>query len=288
MSVDMNQTVNDQEIGQCFIKHVDDTRLILTVGPSLIEEKFNISDNLSEDNLPPFGRSRANTWHYTKRGIGQSLLSTQSHENSIPYYRTMSLGSKPYYKDSEDMSWAQLRLEQNLSTADIKQSSCLSNINTNEQDYPTHMFIDIYDCRQEDVENVLMSDSSFDHSLTDDYSEERSSCNSTETDSDEYEEEKNTITTRDQIIYDDPPSNLLFILGLIFFFLNKTFVSVDPMFLEKYLYKIRVIYDRSLVSTVFQALHLGLNVRYMDIQRAVDRCQHRLISFDITDYIKVK
>lgn len=60
------------------------------------------------------------------------------------------------------------------------------------------------------------------------------------------------------------------------------------MFLEKYLCKIRVIYDRSLVTTVFQALHLGLNVQYMDIQRAVDRCQHRLISFDITDYIKVK
>lgn len=218
MSVDMNQTVNDQEIGQCFIKRINDTRLILTVGPSLIEEKCNISENLSEDNLPPFGRSRANTWHYTKRGTGQSLLNTQSHENSTPYYRTMSLGSKPYYKDSEDMSWAQLRLEQNLSTAEIKHSSCVSNISTEEQDYPTHMFIDIYDCRQEDVENVLMSDSiSLDHSLTDDYSEERSSCSSTEIDSDEYTEEKNMITKIDQINYDDPPGNLLIILGLVYF-----------------------------------------------------------------------
>jgi len=217
----MNQTVNDQEIGQCFVKRVNDTRLILTVGPSLIEEKCNTSDNLSEDNLPPFGRSRANTWHYTKRVTGQSLLSAQSQENSTPYYRTMSVGSKPYYKDSEDMSWAQLRLEQNFSTPEIKHNSCLSDIGTDGQDYPTHMFIDVYDCRQEDVENVLMSgSSSFDHSLTDDYLEESSSCSSTETDSDEYVEEKIIISNRDQIIYDDPPGNLSFIIFKIDLFLK--------------------------------------------------------------------
>jgi len=217
----MNQTVNDQEIGQCFIKRVNDTRLILTVGPSLIEDKCNISDNLSEDNLPPFGRSRANTWHYTKRGTGQSLLSAQSQENSTPYYRTMSVGSKPYYKDSEDMSWAQLRLEQNFSTTEIKHNSCLSDIGTDGQDYPTHMFIDVYDCRQEDVENVLMSDSSsFDHSLTDDYLEESSSCSSTETDIDEYVEENNIISNREQNIYDDPPGNLIFIVFSIHLFLK--------------------------------------------------------------------
>jgi hypothetical protein len=214
----MNQTLNDQEIGQCFIKRVNDTRLILTVGPSLIEEKCNITDNSSEDNLQPFGRSRANTWHYTKRGTGQSLLSTQSQENSTHYYRTMSVGSKPYYKDSEDLSWAQLRLEQNFSTAEIKHNSYLSDIGTDGQDYPTHMFIDVYDCRQEDIENVLMSDcSSFDHSLTDDYSEESSSYDSTETNSDEEIEEKNIISNREQIIYDDPPGNLLCILGLIYY-----------------------------------------------------------------------
>jgi hypothetical protein len=59
------------------------------------------------------------------------------------------------------------------------------------------------------------------------------------------------------------------------------------MLLDKYLYKIQIVYDRSLVTTVFHALHLGLNVQYLDIQRAVDRCQHRLITFDITDYLKV-
>jgi len=214
MSVDMNQTVNDQEIGQCFIKRVNDTRLILTVGPSLIEEKYNITDNSSEDNLQPFSRSRANTWHYTKRGTGQSLLSAQTQENSTHYYRTMSVGSKPYYKDSEDMSWAQLRLEQNFSTTEIKHNSCLSDIGTDGQDYPTHMFIDVYDCRQEDIENVLMSDSSsFDHSLIDNYSDEISSCSSIETNSDEDVEETNIISNREQITYEDPPGNLLFILG---------------------------------------------------------------------------
>lgn len=63
---------------------------------------------------------------------------------------------------------------------------------------------------------------------------------------------------------------------------------VDPLLLEKYLHKIQDVYDRSLVTTVFHALHLGLNVQYLDIQRAVDRCQHRLITFDITDFLMVR
>lgn len=58
--------------------------------------------------------------------------------------------------------------------------------------------------------------------------------------------------------------------------------------LDKYINRIQLVYDRSLVTTVFHALHLGLNVRCLDIQRAVDRCKHRLITFDITDYIKVR
>lgn len=217
VSVDLNQTENDQDIGLCFIKRVNDTRLILTVGPSLIEEKYNITDNLSDDNLQPLSRSRANTWHYTKRGTGQSFLSTQSQENSTHYYRTMSLGSKPYYKDSEDMSWSQLGLEQNFSMTEIKHNNYLSDVGTDEQDYPTHMFIDVYDCRQEDIENVLMSDSSsFDHTLINDYLEEISSYSSTATNSDEDEEQKNIISTKEQMNFEELPSNLLITLGLIY------------------------------------------------------------------------
>lgn len=57
--------------------------------------------------------------------------------------------------------------------------------------------------------------------------------------------------------------------------------------MDKYLHKIQEAYNRSLVTTVFHALHLGINVMYVDIQRAIDLCQHRKISFDITDYMKV-
>lgn len=57
--------------------------------------------------------------------------------------------------------------------------------------------------------------------------------------------------------------------------------------LDKYLLRIQQAYDRCLVTTVFRALHLGLDVRYLDVQCAVDRCQHQLITFDITDYIRV-
>lgn len=59
------------------------------------------------------------------------------------------------------------------------------------------------------------------------------------------------------------------------------------MLLDKYLHKIQVMYDRSFVTTVFHALHLGLDVPNMDIQHTIDRCTYKLISFDITDYIKV-
>lgn len=60
------------------------------------------------------------------------------------------------------------------------------------------------------------------------------------------------------------------------------------MLVDKYLNKIEIIYDQSLVTTAFYALHLGLNVKSLDFQRILDRCQHRVISFDITEYLKVR
>lgn len=206
-SINVNQMVtkvNDQDIGQCFIKRVNDTRLILTVAPSLVEEKCNIIESSSQDNLQPFSRSRANTWHYTKNnGQSVSSLSAQPQEHSIHYYRTMSVGSKPYYKDTNDLPWAQLRLERNFCNPDIKDFQ----IDDSEDplDYPTNMFVEVYDCRQEDIENVLMSDSStFDQTVINDYIDNSSSCSSTTTNSDEDEEENSLISSRKKIIFDEP------------------------------------------------------------------------------------
>lgn len=287
--------LSDQEIGQCFVKRINDTRLILTVAPSFIEE--NSIDNSSEDSLQPCSRSRANTWHYTKWGVGQSSSSSQyahSQESFVNYYRTMSVGSKRQLSNSStDMSWAKHRLERNLCSSDIKddaQNSCSAEVDVGDlQDYPTNMFIEVYDCRKEDVVNILMSDiHTYDQSIIDDYADESSSCcSSTSSKSDENEEENLFFSSKKNIDFDQPGNIKIFILNKFLFYLFFIF-SVDPMLLDKYLNKIQVVYDRSLVNTVFHALHLGLNVQYSDIQRAVDQCQHRLISFDITDYIKVK
>lgn len=237
---DSNTTVNtnqivakvyDQEIGQGFIKRIDNTRLIVTVAPTFIEQNFDIdgedeaveedddNDNKdgekkdsSQDNLQPLGRSRANTWHYTKRGVGQSVssLCTQPQENSINYYRTMSVGSKPYYSDTADMI-DKLRLERDLcSPESIDQvtqftNKCSNNVDGDFQKFPTNLFIEVYDCRQEDVENVLLSDKNvFDHSIVNNFMDDSSSCSSASTDSDEYEEEHLFISSRKRIIFDEP------------------------------------------------------------------------------------
>lgn len=239
---DSNTTVNtnhivakvfDQEIGQGFIKRIDNTRLIVTVAPAFIEQHFDIEEedkeegeetvekeddndkekkNSSQDSLQPLGRSRANTWHYTKRGVGQSVssLCAQPQENSINYYRTMSVGSKPYYSDTADMI-DKLRLEHGLCSPEtidqVIQSSnkCLSNVDGDFQNFPTNLYIEVYDCRQEDVENVLLSDKNeFDHTIVNNFMDDSSSCSCASTDSDEYEEEHLFISSRKKIIFDEP------------------------------------------------------------------------------------
>lgn len=65
------------------------------------------------------------------------------------------------------------------------------------------------------------------------------------------------------------------------------FFCIDPLLIEKYLQNIKVVFNQSFVTTVFHALHLGLNVQHTDIQRAIDHCQYRLVTFEITNYIKV-
>lgn len=199
--------INDQEIGQCFIKRVDDARLILTVTPSFVEEKSTIVDNCFEDDdLEPFvSRSRAYTWHYTKRNVGgqsTTMLSDYQQDSSMPYYRTMSVGSKPYYSNANNLSWAQLKLNSNFCNSETKDTVNCSSSDVDLQDIPTHMNIEVYDCRQQDIENVLMSDSdSFDHTTIDNYTEEYSTCSSLSS-SDENEEE-NTLT-KEQFYYNEP------------------------------------------------------------------------------------
>jgi hypothetical protein len=204
----MVSKVNDQDIGQCFVKRINDSRLILTVAPSLVEDKCSTIESSSQDNLQPLGRSRANTWHYTKtNGQSVSSLSAQLQEHSIHYYRTMSVGSKPYYKDTNDLPWAQLRHERNFCTPDIKdtQDCFQTGVDEDLQDYPTNMFVEVYDCRQEDIENVLMSDSNtFDQTIINEYIDNSSSCSSTTTNSDEDEEENVLISSRKKIVFDEP------------------------------------------------------------------------------------
>lgn len=81
------------------------------------------------------------------------------------------------------------------------------------------------------------------------------------------------------------------LVGIKTFLFYTHFYSVyfflDPLLIEKYLQNIRVVFNQSFVTTVFHALHLGLNVPYIDIQRAIDHCQYRLVTFEITNYIKV-
>lgn len=236
-SLDIDQTiskVNDQEIGQCFIKHVNENRLILTVAPSYTEDRSNI-DNYSEDSFQTIGRSRsrANTWHHTKRNISQSFSSfcAESQENSTHYYRAMSVGSKPYYNSTNDvhnnMPWSRNKLQHNLYYTESKSFSDLSFNNTGYflQDLPTHMNIDIYDCQQNDLENILISSNqSFDHRLIKGYSVENNfDNNDTSSNSDEDGEDNLYISSRKNIGYDETgPYKIMFSMlckvSIIFFF----------------------------------------------------------------------
>lgn len=211
-SLNMDQTIskmNDQEIGQCFIKRVNESHLILTVAPSYTEDKYNM-DNSSEDSLQPIGRSRANTWHHTKRSVGQSFssLCVEPRENSMHYYRTMSVGSKPYYNTTNDIDnntpWSLNKLERSLSASETKSSLNFGNIGSFLQDLPAYMNIDVYDCRQSDLENILISNSrSFDHNLINDYSNENNSNSSDTSNSDENEEDNLYISNKKKNEYDE-------------------------------------------------------------------------------------
>lgn len=211
-SVDLNQLiakVNNQDIGQCFIKRVNDTRLIVTVAPALVEDKYNINDNSSDDGLQPLNRSRANTWHHTKRGDG--LLSPLPQENLTPYYRTMSVGSTPY--NTTNMLWDnEMKLNHGLSPFDSNfTQSGLSYGSNNLPNFPTKMYIEVYDCRQEDIENVLMFDSHLvDHDINDYTDDESSSSSSTSTKSDKYKEENLYFSSRKKNYFDEPGNEKTF------------------------------------------------------------------------------
>lgn len=206
--------VNDKEIGQCFVKRVNDTRLILTVAPPFVEEKYNIVESNSQESLQPFGRSRANTWHYTKRSTDQAseLLSAQPQDDSVHYYRTMSVGSYSYYKGTNDPSLTQMRSELSFCASenqDTLQCNNDNNIQEDLLDFPTNVFVEVYDCRQEDVENFLMSDcNSFDHTLINDlvneYTEDSNSDSSTTTNGDEDDEGNLFIASRKKLVFEEP------------------------------------------------------------------------------------
>lgn len=210
-STDLNQIiikVNNQDIGQCFIKRVDDSRLILTVAPSYGEKKYSsTNDNSTEDDLQPLNRSRANTWHHTKRNTG--LLCPQSLENSKHYYRTMSVGSKPL--NTIETSLDELKLDHNVWTSDINdiQNQCTSDSDNNLQEFPINVFIEVYDCRQEDIENILMFDNySNDQSDNDYIEDESSSCGgSIATKSDKNKEYNPFITKKNKMNFEEHGRN---------------------------------------------------------------------------------
>lgn len=149
--------VNDQDIGLCYIKRLDDTSLILTVAPSFEREQYYSTANSTEDGFEPLSRLRANTWHHTKRADG--LLCPQSLDSSKHYIRTLSVGSKPL--TTTDMSWDQLKTEHELGSPNAKlhPSQSLYESPNNLQDFPANVFVEVYVCQKNDIENVLMFDS---------------------------------------------------------------------------------------------------------------------------------
>jgi len=222
-TVDLNQMiakVNDQDIGLCFIKRLDDSRLILTVAPSFEKEQYSIA-NSTEDGFEPLNRSRANTWHHTKRADG--LLCPQPLDDSKHYFRTLSVGSKPL--TTTDMSWDQLKNDHDLlwspDPKDI-QSQCISESGNNLPDLPTNIFVEVYECQKKDIENILMFDSyTIGQSNNNKNTGNKSSlCNST-TNSEEIEE--NSLILRQKKLISEEPGKktyfkILSILPFVLFF----------------------------------------------------------------------
>jgi len=189
LSGDTKQPVlkqNGLEIGQCFVKRVDDTRLIVTVAPSCEDEGFDSLDNTSEDNsIQPISRSRASTWHHNKRTVdhlSSSLCLLNNQDDSTHFYRTMSVGSRPRLNADVVSSLTRLKVDHGSCTpvdAGASQSKLVADVKVSQpKSLPKTMCMEFYDCRQEDVENVLLSDNhSFDHRVIDDYTD-NSSCSS--------------------------------------------------------------------------------------------------------------
>ncbi|XP_050434218.1 uncharacterized protein LOC126841666 isoform X2 [Adelges cooleyi] len=285
------------ENGQCYVKRLNNTRLILTVTPSCgksPEKRFEFPENTD---WQPACRLRANTWHYCNRAGGiqscpprppdryPSREAFPSSSSSVQYYRAMSVGSKPA-SHSNDMSWARFRLERNFCPSTIMDSQCFDAGGGDEPaddepppDFAPTMAVVVYDCRRLAVERALVSKNVSPPgddpvAMPDNNgSSDESRCSSSTPTSDEDEDGDTAATTANY----------------------AAAAAADPMvtsqkdetILDRYLVKIQQAYDRCLVTTVFRALHLGLDVRYLDVQCAVDRCQHQMMTFDITDYIKV-
>lgn len=306
---DMKQPVvklNGQEIGQCYVKRIDDTRLILTVAPSYEKEEFNSLDNSSEDsNIQPINRSRASTWHHNKRTFDQpsSSLCLLSQDDSMLCHRTISMGSKPQM-NTDVSSWTHLGLDRSTHTSvNTSQTKLVTDVKINNQTSPRTIYIEFYDCRQEDVENVLMSDNHlFDHTIIDDYTDDSSSSSNISSNSSGQEEEKEEKKEEEkkeeengdsqkEIVLDQPGTKtyrIVFKMQLKFYEKRLIFFLENQSFLTDFLHDVNLVFNQSFVTTVFRALYLGMDVQHVDVQRAVDNCQNRLISFDITDYLKVR
>lgn len=222
-SVPINRTVvkvNEQEIGQCFIKRVDETRVILTVAPSLVkkhicsfkENTCNLKEASSEEDLQPLNRSRANTWHYTKRSIEQTL-SEEPQENSTLNYRTRSLEYKPYYSNTTDLSWAQLKFnwEDCIYETKDEQNDDFCDADCDLQDCPTSLSIGVYDCRRYNVENALMfKNIDVDNLVTNNLQVDYNSDWSLKKESDEELGEETHFSSQKNIIFDQSGKNILF------------------------------------------------------------------------------
>ncbi|XP_050530001.1 KICSTOR complex protein SZT2-like isoform X2 [Daktulosphaira vitifoliae] len=255
--------------GQCYVKRVNSTRLILTVTPLLgrnNETKFEFPEQLDKE---PTCRLRANTWHCNRNGIKscpQSLDNAMQDSTTVHYNRAMSVGSKPK-NHNKDMSWAQFRIERNFCPTTVKGIHDPDTIDDTSEDTLLScspiLNVMVYDCQRIFIEHALVSKNVLKH----------------ETPVPEFNNSDECYFSSSTISSDEEEES----------FLNNEISDnhEDGTILDKYLLKVQQAYDRCLVTTVFRALHLGLDVRYLDVQCAVDRCQHQLITFDITDYIRV-
>lgn len=117
----------------------------------------------------------------------------------------MSVGSKPFFSKTADMSWAQLKSESNLGTGTKDTQNSISDVSSDKQDIPTNIFVGVYDCRHEDVENILMSGShSLDNTEINNYTDDSNSCSSISSNSEEDKKENVYTSCKKPIVFDQP------------------------------------------------------------------------------------